>query len=72
MHDLRAAQARLRSARAECGIPFWPHGFVKYEGDSDVLMEHWNNEYACLGYGEELAGALLEFCAMTGIKAIVP
>jgi L-fucose isomerase-like protein len=48
----------------ECGIPFWPHGFV--------LLQHWTNEYACLGYGSHLYPALVDFCEMTGIKPILP
>jgi L-fucose isomerase-like protein len=56
----------------ECGIPFWPHGFVTAHCDIDVLLEHWTNEYACLGYGEDLYAALVDFCEITGIKAILP
>ncbi|MCK4423251.1 MAG: hypothetical protein KAV18_04190, partial [Candidatus Omnitrophica bacterium] len=43
-------EARLN----ECGIPFWPHGFVTAHCDMDIMLEHWTNEYACLGYGEDL------------------
>jgi len=57
---------------AECGIPFWPHGFVTVRGDMDALLENWTNEYACLGYGAELAPALADFCELTSITAIVP
>ena len=57
---------------AECGIPFWPHSFVTAHADMDVLLENWTNEYACLGYGQELVPALADFCALTGIKAILP
>ena len=56
----------------ECGIPFWPHGFVTTQGDMDVLLANWTNEYACLGYGTHLYPALVDFCKMTGIKAILP
>ena len=62
----------LAARLAECGIPFWPHGFVKVRGDMDALLENWTNEYACLGYGAELAPALADFCELTGITAIVP
>ena len=62
----------LLRRRQECGIPFWPHAFVTYEGRSSVLLEHWNNEYACLGYGEDIVPCILEFCALTGIDAIQP
>ncbi len=61
-------EERLR----ECCIPFWPHGFVTAHCDIDKLLEHWTSEYACLGYGEHLYPALVDFCAMTGIKAILP
>ena len=56
----------------ECGIPFWPHGFVTAHCDIDKMLDHWTNEYACLGYGAELYGALVEFCELTGIKPILP
>jgi L-fucose isomerase-like protein len=56
----------------ECGIPFWPHGFVTANCDIDILLQHWTNEYACLGYGEDLYPALVDFCEITGIKAILP
>jgi L-fucose isomerase-like protein len=62
----------LAARLAECGIPFWPHGFVTVRGDMDALLENWTNEYACLGYGAELAPALADFCELTGITAIVP
>jgi hypothetical protein len=63
---------QLEARRNECGIPFWPHGFVTAHCDIDQLLEHWTNEYACLGYGEHLYDALVEFCEMTGIIAILP
>ena len=63
---------QLEARRHECGIPFWPHGFVTAHGDMDQLLEHWTNEYACLGYGEHLVDDLVEFCDMTGILPIVP
>jgi L-fucose isomerase-like protein len=44
----------IEKRRHECGIPFWPHAFVTVEGDIEKLLENWNNEYACLGYGEDL------------------
>jgi L-arabinose isomerase len=56
----------------ECGIPFWPHGFVTAHCDIDVLLQHWTNEYACLGYGEDLYPTLVDFCELTGIRAILP
>jgi len=45
----------------ECGIPFWPHGFVTAHCDIEALLQHWTNEYACLGYGEDLYSALADF-----------
>lgn len=55
----------------ECGIPFWPHGFVTAHCDIDALLQHWTNEYACLGYGDELYAALADFCELTGVEAIL-
>jgi hypothetical protein len=56
----------------ECGIPFWPHGFVTAHCDIDRMLESWTNEYACLGYGPELYPALIDFCELTGIRAVLP
>jgi L-arabinose isomerase len=61
---------QLEKRKNECGIPFWPHGFVKAHCDIDMLLQSWNNEYACLGYGAHLYEELKAFCELTGIKAI--
>lgn len=61
----------LEARKNECGIPFWPHGFVKVDCDIDALLQAWNNEYACLGYGEHLYEELEAFCELTGIRAIL-
>jgi L-fucose isomerase-like protein len=63
---------QLQARQLECGIPFWPHGFVTAHCQIDVMLEHWTSEYACLGYGAHLYDDLLEFCRQTGIKAILP
>jgi L-arabinose isomerase len=61
---------QLAKRQAECGIPFWPHGFVTAHADIDALIEAWNNEYACLGYGGHLYDDLVAFCEQTGVRAI--
>jgi len=61
----------LKRRQLECGIPFWPHAFVRVEGDMERMVQSWNNEYAVLGYGEHLYGDLEAFCALTGIRAIM-
>ncbi len=61
---------KLKARRDECGIPFWPHGFVTAHCDMDALVQAWGNEYACLGYGEHLYEELKAFCEVTGIRAI--
>ena len=63
---------RLADRLNECGIPFWPHGFVTVHCDVNKLLQHWTNEYACLGYGSEIFPALVDFCELAGIKAILP
>jgi L-fucose isomerase-like protein len=55
----------------ECGIPFWPHGFVTAHCDINALIQNWTNEYACLGYGADLYPALQDFCELTGIKTVL-
>ena len=62
----------IKKRKEECGIPFWPHAFVKVHCNIESLIRNWNNEYACLGYGEELYDALIDFCEMTEIKTILP
>ncbi|MDR3552585.1 MAG: hypothetical protein P4L75_05610 [Clostridia bacterium] len=66
------SEEEIKARRDECGIPFWPHGFVKAHCDMEELLRHWNNEYACLGYGEELYQELIDFCELTGIRVILP
>jgi L-arabinose isomerase len=66
------APDQIKRRLNECGIPFWPHGFVTAHCDIDILLQHWTNEYACLGYGDELYPALIDFCEITGINAILP
>ena len=61
---------QLKQRQEECGIPFWPHGFVIAHCDMDALLEAWNNEYACLGFGTHLYDELSAFCELTGVKAI--
>lgn len=63
---------KLESRLNECGIPFWPHGFVTAHCDIEKLVQSWTNEYACLGYGGDLYPALIDFCEMTGIKPVLP
>jgi hypothetical protein len=60
----------IAARRLECGIPFWPHAFVKVHGDMDLLLQAWNNEYAVLGYGEHLYDELIAFGELTGIRVI--
>ena len=62
---------QLQDRLNECGIPFWPHGFVKVHGDIETLLQNWTNEYACLGYGTDLAPALSDFCEQAGIKTVI-
>lgn len=63
---------QLDRRKQECGIPFWPHGFVTVHCNIDTLLENWTNEYACLGYGEHLYPALVDFCEITGIDSVLP
>ena len=60
----------LEKRKAECGIPFWPHAFVKVEGDIDRLIQNYSSEYGVLGYGRELYGEVKAFCEIMGIKLV--
>lgn len=64
------SEDEIEARRLECGIPFWPHAFVTAHCDFDRLIRSWGNEYAILGYGEQLYDDLLAFCELTGIRAI--
>ena len=61
---------QIEERKSECGIPFWPHGFVTAHCDIERLVQNWTNEYACLGYGEHLYAALVDFCDLTGINVV--
>jgi L-fucose isomerase-like protein len=62
----------LEKRLSECGIPFWPHGFVTAHANVEKLVQSWINEYACLGYGTDLVPALVDFCELTGVEAVRP
>ncbi len=64
------AKEELEKRRHECGIPFWPHAFVKVEGDVGQIIENWNNEYGCLGYGEDLYDQIVDFGEIMGIEVV--
>lgn len=64
------SEDELEKRKLECGIPFWPHAFVTAECDIEALLEAWNNEYAVLGYGENLYEDLKAFCELTDIEVI--
>ena len=62
----------LEERKLECGIPFWPHAFVRLADNVDVdrLVEGYMNEYGVLGYGSHLMGELTAFCEIMGIEVI--
>ena len=60
----------LEERRHECGIPFWPHAFVHVDGDLEMLLQNWNNEYGCLGYGEDLYEQIVAFGELMGIRVV--
>jgi L-fucose isomerase-like protein len=60
----------LEKRKTECGIPFWPHAFIRIEGDIDRLLQNYMNEYGILGYGKDLYGEVKAFCEIMGIKLI--
>jgi hypothetical protein len=56
--------------REECHIPFWPHAFATVDCDIETMMQCWNNEYAVLGYGEDLYAEVSDFCELAGVRLI--
>ena len=65
-------KSQVKKRLDECGIPFWPHGFVTAHCDIETMLQSWTNEYACLGYGADLYPALVDFCELTGIRPVLP
>jgi L-fucose isomerase-like protein len=66
------SEDEIEERKLECGIPFWPHAFVKVDGDIEKLLQNWNNEYGIMAYGEEIYDTLVDFCELMGIKVILP
>ena len=62
--------ATLQDKLEECGIPFWPHAFIRVDADVDALLEVWSNEYGCIAYGTHLYEDLVAFAEQAGIKVI--
>lgn len=69
-HVTIPAEDKIQARRNECGIPFWPHAFVTVDGDMERLIQEWDNEYACLGYGDELYQELIDFAEQCGIDVV--
>ena len=61
---------QLEGRRKECGIPFWPHGFVTAHCDIEAMLTAWNNEYAVLGYGDDLYEDIVAFAELMRIKSV--
>lgn len=66
------ATEEIEHRKLECGIPFWPHAFLHMDCDMEKLLSAWNNEYACLGYGDYLLDIIADFCDQVGIEVVVP
>jgi L-fucose isomerase-like protein len=64
------AEEEIEKRKLECGIPFWPHAFITVEADIEKLLQSWNNEYACLGYGDEIYQTIIDFCEQLDIDVI--
>jgi hypothetical protein len=69
-HVFEPSPEEIEQRRLECGIPRWPHAFVRVDCDMESFIQSWNNEYAVLGYGEQLYADLAAFCELTGVKAV--
>ena len=66
------SEEEIEERKKECGIPFWPHAFVKVEGDIEKMIQNWNNEYAVLAYGEDIYDVIVDFCEIMGFKIVLP
>jgi L-fucose isomerase len=53
-----------------CGMPDWPHAFVKLEGDPDKFVDEMNVEYVHMVYGD-LVDQLKEVCNLLGVEPVV-
>ena len=66
------SEEEIEERKKECGIPFWPHAFVKVEGDIEKMIQNWNNEYAVLAYSEDIYDVIVDFCEIMGFKIVLP
>jgi hypothetical protein len=53
-----------------CGMPDWPHAFIKVDGDLRAFVDHMNVEYIHMVYGD-IVDALSEACRHLGIRSMV-
>jgi len=53
-----------------CGMPDWPHAFIKVDSDLRSFVDHMNVEYVHMVYGD-ITDALVESCKHLGIRAAV-
>jgi L-fucose isomerase-like protein len=53
-----------------CGMPDWPHAFIKAKGDARAFVDHMNVEYVHMVYGD-VVDAIAEACRHIGVRPVV-
>lgn len=54
----------------ECGFPYWPHAFIKLNGDVDLFVQNQRSEYVSMCYGD-LREELLDLCYLLEIEPLI-
>ena len=61
---------KIRKRMEECGLPHWPHGFIKLDGDPDRYVQNQRGEFTSLAYGNYV-DEIVELCTLLDIKPLV-
>jgi len=61
---------RLEEELNACGFPYWPHAFIKLEGNPEAFIQNQRSEYTSMAYGN-LREELLDLCYLLDIEPIL-
>jgi L-fucose isomerase-like protein len=61
---------KLEEEIKACGFPYWPHAFIRLEGNLDTFVQNQRSEYISMCYGD-VREELLDLCYLLGIEPII-
>jgi L-fucose isomerase-like protein len=54
----------------ECGFPYWPHAFIRLDGNPESFVQNQRSEYISMAYGD-LTRELVDLCYLLDIETSI-